>query len=418
MFGISVLNFFFGLLIDKNERHIYRKLILLVGISFNVAVLVLYKYLAYLKLSYENTGLLSLFEMSSEFIYPVGLSFYVYESISYLIEGYKKEIYFRKKFTEFFYFISYFPHLLSGPIIKPTNFFNEFDLGFHFSISNLKVGSFRFFIGLIKKVILADTIAYFWLDDVFKNPGQFHQLDILIACFGALSQIYFDLSGYTDMAIGISRCFGISLPENFKSPFIAESISDFWRTWHMSLSNWFRENVFKPLIFKKNNECSRGFAVLVTMALIGIWHGFNSQQIFWGLLQGALILFSRYMRRYNFLNDFKFRKILFCTLTVSSIAVTVGLYKSSSASATIQFYKAFFGINNYDVVSVATPWWGVLVTGICFLTQFLSKQGYKSKMESAFLTKHFAFTILLIVLIVSLIYFTDDRVTKFAYFKI
>lgn len=285
-----VFNYFVGLAIEKRQK----KGLLAFGVSGNLGLLVWFKYANFL--SYNANEILESFHLGSipvsHIILPIGISFYSFHSISYLIDVYHKRSHAQKDIFDMGLYIVLFSQLVAGPIIRYNVFAPQLSArksGF----LQFSIGVERFIIGLGKKVLIANTLARLADESFSQNLGN---MSTLLSWLGALCytfQIYFDFSGYSDMAIGLSRMFGFEFPENFNLPYIASSIQDFWKRWHISLSSFFRDYLYIPLGGNKKGKTRTYINLVIVFLLTGFWHGANYTFILWGLLHGTFLLIER-----------------------------------------------------------------------------------------------------------------------------
>ncbi|WP_235602637.1 MBOAT family O-acyltransferase [Nodularia spumigena] len=287
------INFFVSAGINKSLGSPQKKkLFLLLGIAFNLLLIGYYKYANFFVSSAAN-----LFGTNLELpaiILPLGISFFTFQQIAYLVDSYKGDKHYN--FVDYCLFITFFPQLIAGPIIHHSEVMPQFaDKSIHrFNPENLAVGLTIFSLGLFKKVIFADGVAGY-ASPLFNSAAQGVLPGFLESWVGAIAytlQLYFDFSGYSDMAIGIARMFGIILPANFFSPYKATGISDFWRRWHITLSNFLRDYLYIPLGGNRQGETRRNLNLMITMLLGGLWHGAGWQFILWGGLHGGYLVIN------------------------------------------------------------------------------------------------------------------------------
>ncbi len=269
-----------------------KKLFLIIGVIFNLLLIGYYKYFNFFVSSASD--LLGANLNLQKIILPLGISFFTFQQIAYLVDAYKEQK--NYSFVEYCLFITFFPQLIAGPIIHHSEVMPQFaNQSIHrFNSENFSVGITMFSLGLFKKVVLADNIAVY-VSPVFNAAAQGTSPAFLESWLGAIAytlQLYFDFSGYSDMAIGIARMFGITLPSNFFSPYKGVSISDFWRRWHITLSNFLRDYLYIPLGGNRKGEARRNFNLMITMLLGGLWHGAGWQFVFWGGLHGAYLVIN------------------------------------------------------------------------------------------------------------------------------
>ena len=273
-----------------------RKAGLVAGIAGNLAALAYYKYAGFILTNLDAATGWSL--SIGDVVLPVGISFYTFTSIAYIVEVYEEKVQ-ESDFIRYGLFISYFPHLVAGPVLYHNEVIPQFGRPETYRISqiNWAVGFTQFFIGLFKKVVLADGInnalasaalqPAFWRAE-HGLPVTF--LDGWVGALGYTLQLYFDFSGYSDMALGLSRIFGVTLPANFHSPYKSINIAEFWRRWHMTLGRWLRNYVYIPLGGNRRGAIRHHFNLLATMALCGLWHGAGWTFVVWGVYHGVLIV--------------------------------------------------------------------------------------------------------------------------------
>lgn len=221
-------------------------------------------------------------------VLPLGISFYTFETISYIVDVYKGRTEPIRNPLDYALFILFFPHLVAGPIVRPRDFLPQLKQPKRFSWNRMHLGVRLFLLGLCKKAVLADHLAGV-VDPVFQNPGQYNSLSLWLAAIAYTIQIYGDFSGYSDMAIGIAHTFGFKLPANFHMPYLAGNITEFWRRWHISLSSWLRDYLYIPLGGNRYGTLATYRNLLLTMFLGGLWHGASWTFVMWGLLHGVLL---------------------------------------------------------------------------------------------------------------------------------
>jgi len=288
----TAINYYAVTLMQKTQK---KKFWLTVSIVNSLGVLGFFKYGAFVT---ENiNGLLPL--LGAPFtipapgvLLPVGISFYTFQSMSYTIDFYRGNIKGEPSFIRFATFVSLFPQLVAGPIERAKNLLPQLTGKPKISIENITDGLSLFFVGLFKKVALADYLALY-VDKVYAAPGQFDALSLILATFAFGWQIYFDFSGYTDMARGIARMMGFNLMLNFNNPYLATGLGDFWNRWHISLSSWFKDYVYIPLGGNRKGQFNTYKNMFLTMVISGLWHGATWNFVIWG----AVHAIGRFMTR-------------------------------------------------------------------------------------------------------------------------
>lgn len=288
----AVLNYVFGEFLRTSNKPLNRRIILVLSIVLNIGVLALFKYFDFFLEIGNSNNLFTIDPM--DVILPLGISFFTFKSMNFVFDYYYEIIEDKYTFPEFLLFVSYFPNTLAGPIDRAREFLPQ--IRERNPITNEVLGKAVLLIslGLIKKYAIADYISLNFVDRVFDMPTRFTGAENLLAVYGYTLQIFCDFSGYTDMAIGISLLLGFKLMDNFNYPFKAKSVADFWRRWHISLSTWLQEYLFKPIQMSVRNLRIWGnvIAILITFILCGVWHGPTWGFVFWGFLHAFFMSFS------------------------------------------------------------------------------------------------------------------------------
>ncbi|MBX2976704.1 MAG: MBOAT family protein [Ignavibacteriaceae bacterium] len=288
----AIFNFYIGNRIFVTKNELLRRITFHLAIVVNLGVLVYFKYTNFL-LQILNDLNVGQFNPLSIFL-PIGISFYTFKAMSYLIEIYMEMMEPIKSLRNFSLFIFFFPNVLMGPIDRASEFLPQLESDFSVSKSDISRAVFLIMVGLIKKHVIADYIGLNFIDRVFEVPLRFTGTENLIAMYGYSIQIYCDFSGYTDMALGIALLMGFKMRKNFNFPFLANSIMNYWQRWHMSLSSWLLDYLFKPLQMGLRNFRGLGnaLAILITFTAVGLWHGANWNFVIFGLIHSFFIIFS------------------------------------------------------------------------------------------------------------------------------
>ncbi len=292
-----------GQLIDESEDSSKRRIFLWVGVCLNLALLIYFKYLAFIT---QNLNfLLSSTGINFAFIEPItiisiGLSFYIFQAISYLAD-----IYFRMTKPEshlgyFSLYLAFFPKLLQGPIERASDLLPQLKEKYTFNYDNMRFGMLLFTVGLFKKVVIADRLGLA-VDVVYNNVHQFQGLPLILATYAYAFQIFMDFSGYTDMALGSALLFNINLTQNFNNPYLSTSVADFWRRWHISLSRWILDYLFEPLqiLLRNMGKWGTALALMIAFVLAGVWHGANWTYVAFGLVHGIYLASSFIYKPYQ-----------------------------------------------------------------------------------------------------------------------
>ena len=298
MAGTTAVSFLAGLAIERSSGA-RRRLILTAGIAACLSVLGVFKY-AHLASGWASDivslvsapGLPGFEELTKGIVLPAGISFYVFESVSYLVDVHRRTVPAERNPLRYAFFISFFPHLIAGPIVRYGKLGPQLARRWVFDPEQFRSGVLLFSIGLAKKTILADGIAA-KVDVVVGNPGALGLLNAWSAMIGYSFQIYLDFSAYTDMALGLGRMLGIELPWNFDRPYRATGPGEFWRRWHVTLSTWLRDYLYIPLGGNRRGALRRDANLMATMGIGGLWHGASVNFILWGLWHGVLLVLER-----------------------------------------------------------------------------------------------------------------------------
>ena len=283
----SLSDYLIGLNIEKEQKENRRKYLLFLSMLINLGILGFFKYFNFFAQSFQD--MVSMLGFTTNPFYlnvvlPVGISFYTFQTMSYTIDIYKRKMNATSNLLEFMAFVSFFPQLVAGPIERASNLLPQFSVKRKVSTLDVKEGAKQALWGLFKKIVIADNCAMY-VNQIFDQPDAYPGSILFIGILLFTFQIYGDFSGYSDIAIGIARMLGFNLMQNFKSPYLAKNIQDFWRRWHISLSTWFRDYLFIPLGGSRSNSISRKFFnIFVTFTVSGLWHGANWTFIIWGML--------------------------------------------------------------------------------------------------------------------------------------
>ena len=298
----TVCDYILGQLIHSSKTHWKRKSLVAISVFINLAVLSFFKYSYFFTdtvnslagtelqpfnfLSHWSNKIFGTSLDVASIVLPVGISFFTFQTISYTVDIYRRKVEPVKNIVDFGFYVSFFPQLVAGPIVRAAEFIPQ--LYKKYSLTQREFGYALFLIlnGMIKKVVISDYISINFVDRVFASPLSYSGFENLLATYGYSVQIYCDFSGYTDMAIGVALLLGFRLPINFNSPYKAVNITDFWHRWHISLSSWLRDYLYIPLGGNRKGTVRTYANLLVTMLLGGLWHGANIRFVIWGGIHG------------------------------------------------------------------------------------------------------------------------------------
>ena len=358
--GSVMFNYLVGRRLAQNPAPVKGdQAVLWIGIVGNLGVLGAFKYASFFAVNANTLAGLSL--PVPHVVLPLGISFFTFTQIAYLVDAYRKEVR-EYRFVHYGLFVTFFPHLLAGPVLHHAEVMPQFAhaRSLRFDAENFAVGLTIFAIGLFKKVVLADGIAEF-ATPVFDAAGHGATLTFLAAWGGALSytfQLYFDFSGYSDMAIGLARLFGIVFPANFNSPYKATSIIDFWRRWHMTLSRFLRDYLYIPLGGGRCHPLRRHANLMITMLLGGLWHGAGWTFVIWGGLHGLYLVVNHAWRavhgRWPPTLPPALARVLAQLLTFVAVVVAWVFFRADSLAAAQAMLEGMAGIHG---ISKADPYY-------------------------------------------------------------
>lgn len=356
------INFLMAIYISRLSRR-YAKYLLIATIGANLLCLGFFKYLNF----FISTA--NYFHADwpvFNILLPVGISFFTFTQIAFLVDVYRglaKET----VFTHYLLFVTWFPHLIAGPVLHHSQMMPQFKSAaiYRPSWESLAVGATFFTIGLFKKVVLADEFALF-ANPLFDGAATGTDPKLLAAWVGAIAyalQLYFDFSGYCDMAIGLSRLFNIKLPLNFDSPYRASSMIDFWRRWHITLSRFLRDYLYVPLGGNKKGQTRRYLNLMITMILGGLWHGANWTFVLWGALHGGYLLLNHFWRAIlgqrggstARASSRALFRVLSVGLTFTAVVVAWVPFRSESLEATLNIWRGMFGLNGLSLPAALAP---------------------------------------------------------------
>ncbi|MCB9245125.1 MAG: MBOAT family protein [Flavobacteriales bacterium] len=310
----TVVDFYCGRAIYRSDREFKRRAILVFSLVSNLGLLFFFKY------SYYFVGLindvfgtqlkainfLAVFANEGfgashdifDIALPVGISFYTFQTLSYTIDIYRRNLEPARNIIDFGFFVTFFPQLVAGPIVRAADFLPQIYKKFALTRAEFGAAVYLIMAGMFKKMVVSDYVSINFVDRVFDNPLSYSGFSNLMAIYGYSIQIYCDFSGYSDMAIGLAALLGFKLPLNFNSPYIATSITDFWRRWHISLSTWLRDYLYISLGGNRKGKVRTYINLMLTMLLGGLWHGAATRFIIWGGLHGAALAVHKVWMRY------------------------------------------------------------------------------------------------------------------------
>lgn len=411
LFSIA-LNYFCGLLVYKHlDNKLKAKRILIICIISNLALLCFFKYYDLFAQTLSLIPGVSIATLGLSL--PIGISFYTFQTMSYTIDVYRGDAEATTSFVDFGTFVALFPQLIAGPIIRYKDIADQLKCRIH-DIDKFASGIRRFIIGLGKKVLIANNIGMLW--DIYLGSSELSMLGSWLGIIAFSMQIYFDFSGYSDMAIGLGKMLGLEFLENFNYPYISKSVTEFWHRWHISLGTWFRDYLYIPLGGNRYGICRQVFNIFAVWALTGFWHGASWNFLLWGIYYGVFLTIEKV---------FLLKKLERIPSGISHIyALLVAvfgwvLFSVENISLAGEYYKAMFGLGSGGFVSTADLYYlknyaVILIIG-AFACMPIGKKLYNRiapKIQGVLSP-----VVIVLVLIFSTAYLVDSSYNPFLYFK-
>ena len=410
---IEVLfSYYMTLCIEKNKS----KILLGVTISFHIFLLCVFKYLNFIITNINSifSGNIPLLNI----ILPIGISFYTFQIISYEVDVYKGKINASKSLVNYMTYVFLFPQLIAGPIVRYESVNKELKRR-NFSFEDFSYGVNRFIIGLFKKVVIANNIGE--LCNILISSNEVSILLYWVLGISYMLQIYFDFSGYSDIAIGIGRMIGFKFPENFNYPYIANSVTDFWRRWHMTLSSWFRDYVYIPLGGNKVSTLKHIRNILVVWMLTGLWHGASWNFIIWGLYFGIILIVEKYFLK-NILD--KLPKIIRSIYTLFIVMISFIIFSSDDINSAFIVIKGLFSFNSLDfsndfIIYYIRSYVVILISGLVLSTPLIKNIISKLKENKIlnYIINFLEVIVIILILIVITSMLIDSSYNPFLYFR-
>ncbi|MGN1269728.1 MAG: MBOAT family O-acyltransferase [Clostridia bacterium] len=405
-----ITTYLFGILISRYPKQ--KKLFLVLSICVSIGLLVYFKYFNFIM---ENINLWLANKI--DFIYvalPIGISFYTFQMISYLVDVYRGQAKVQKNILKLAMYVSLFPQLIAGPIVRYTTIEQQLE-NREYSIKKFALGVRRFIIGLGKKVLIANVLGN--LSATFLASNDLSVLYYWLYAIAIMLQIYFDFSGYSDMAIGLGKMFGFEFLENFNYPYIATSITDFWRRWHISLSSWFRDYIYIPLGGNRVSTLKWIRNILVVWLLTGLWHGAAWNFIIWGLYFGILLILEKLILG-KILQ--KLPKFVGRIYTLLIVMISFIIFNGEGTKQILQNIGGLVGIGGIPLLSVESIYYFksyfiAILVGIIGATPILKNIANNKKIYKIINVLEPIF--LLVIFLVSTSYIVDGSFNPFLYFR-
>lgn len=430
LIGVSMLNYYLGIQIPKTKNNGKRKVLLLIGLLQGIGALVFFKYFNFFITSFVDA--FQFFNVhlnlrTIRIILPLGISFYTFRTLSYLLDIDKGKIEPTTDWVVFFSYVAFFPSLISGPIDRATLLVPQLEKKRVFSY-DMAVDGFRQILwGLFKKLVVADNCGIY-TNQVWDNFDTMPASSLILGLFLYTIQIYADFSGYSDMAIGFARLIGFKITKNFDFPFFTQNIAEFWQRWHISLTSWMTEYVFTPLSIRFRDWGNNGLilAILINFFIIGIWHGANWTFVVFGLLHGSyyipLILQGKIFKRKKSLKGKLIPSFTeFRNMVGVFLMAMVGfvIFRSDNMTQAIEFYKNMFSMSAFTLPQVEGKLGALITLGFVFvmmLIEWMGKSGnYAIERVGQSMPKFARWTFYYVLILV--IFFFSATSKEFIYFQ-
>lgn len=413
----TLINFYLGHILFKTKGNKTKKAWLVAGIIFNLAILFWFKYT---NLFVRTWGTLCGQEVPHLDIFlPIGISFFTFQSISYLVDIYKNLLQPPKSLIKFSFYATFFPHLVAGPIVRAYIFLPQVYQKIKLSYQQIGHAWWLIIGGLIKKAIISDYISINFVDRIFDNPALYSGFENLMAVYGYAIQIYCDFSGYSDIAIGLALLMGFQLPVNFNSPYKATSVTEFWRRWHITLSSWLRDYLYIPMGGNRKGKFRTYINLLLTMLIGGLWHGASWKFVVWGGLHGSALAVEKLFK--PLIGDRKsvWLKIAGWVLTFHFVCLGWIFFRAADYKIALAVISAIFDFSGWNIaLEIIRAGWPVfLLLAFGFAAHFFSRK-YKVKLEQIFTLSPLpvqAFAISLVIWVILQV--SSAQVQPFIYFQ-
>ncbi len=348
----SVVDYVLSRLIYEEAKQGYRKFYMILSLLINFGMLAYFKYTNFFIDNYNT-----LFSGNMKFediILPVGISFYTFQTLSYTIDVYRRELEPTKSFMDFLFFVSFFPQLVAGPIVRASDFIPQIYEKLKLTKEDFNRALFLIIGGLIKKAVISDYISSNFVDRVFDAPNSYTAFENLMASYGYAIQIYCDFSGYSDIAIGLALLMGFWLPDNFRTPYQSASITEFWRRWHISLSSWLRDYLYISLGGNRKGKIRTYFNLFMTMLLGGLWHGASWKFVVWGVLHGLALVVEKFFGQFIKLPKNVFVRTIQVILTFHFVVFCWLFFRAKDFATAFQIAenvtKLTFDLNQWQTI--------------------------------------------------------------------
>ncbi len=348
---VSLLNYYLAIFIEKSRNIIIKRLLFFIGLFQGLGGLFFYKYFNFFTIPFQD--IVKNFN-TLNIIAPLGISFYTFRTLSYIIDVNNGKILASRNILSFLNYVAFFPCIISGPIDKANNFLPQLEKKREFNYNNAIDGLTQILWGIFKKIVIADNCSII-TSEIFESYNTISSSNLLVGAFLYTIQIYCDFSGYSDIAIGLSKLIGFNIPKNFDNPFFSKSISEFWRKWHMSLTSWLTEYVYIPLTIKFRNFGKFGlvFAIIINFVLCGIWHGAKNTYLLFGFIHGIYFIPIILKSRKNLLTNTRYFNKLFAIskicITFVLVMISLIIFRSESVTESLHYFRKIFTLSFFTI---------------------------------------------------------------------
>jgi len=413
----SLIDYIAGKSIAASDSKGRRKFYLVISLITNLGILGYFKYTNFFLDTINSIGA-GHFDMMDIFL-PVGVSFFTFQSMSYTIDVYRNKLKPVHNFFDFVFFVSFFPQLVAGPIVRAADFLPQIHKPTFVTKADLGKAFFLIIAGLLKKAVIADFISINFVDRVFQWPTRFTGVENLLGIYGYVLQIYCDFSGYSDMAIGIALLLGFRLPDNFNAPYKSKTITEIWQRWHISLSSWLRDYLYIPLGGNRKGKVRTYINLMLTMLLGGLWHGAAWRFMFWGGIHGLALAIERFFHIPKRIEKSKLLKIIGVVVTFHIWTISLIFFRSQSYAAAFdminQILNYFNGAVFFQFVKASPVVFALMIIG--YVSHYLPLK-WELKMKdwlAAMPNWGRAFVIVIVIYIVA--QFKSANIQPFIYFQ-
>lgn len=413
----SIFDYILSRILVTRSKVWQRKLCVALSVAVSLSILGYFKYANFFALNWAN--LVGSNFQPMDIILPVGISFYTFQSISYIVDVYRRRIEPTDSWLEYIFFLSFFPQLVAGPIVRADHFLPQIKANHIATREEVWQGFWFILLGVVKKALLADYIAQY-NDIIFSTPETYTGFENLMAMLGYTMQIYCDFSGYSDMAIGIAMIMGYSLPKNFNFPYKSQNVSEFWHRWHISLSSWLRDYLYIPLGGNRRGKLRTYINNFLTMLIGGLWHGASWKFVIWGGAHGAALALHKFSRPLlDKLPNNLFIKGLSWLITTLFIVVTMALFRVNQVGDLWVMLQNIFTNFHLDYlpvfVNVRLAW--CIFMGILIISHFMP-EGWWDRMGTRFVRWPWIVKLIIFIAVVQLVLqFRSEDVPPFIYFQ-